>query len=340
MECEEKKREEYLTKVSVIIPIYNVEKYIEACLDSVQNQTLKEIEIICVNDGTPDNSMEIISRKSKPDKRIRIIETKNRGLSAARNLGLKQAIGEYVIFLDSDDTLKENALEILYRTMNQKQLQQVFFEADVVYDTRKVKRENYVKYHKYYHRKGTYDQVETGGEILRWMLDNKDYRMSACLQMFQRAFLIHNGLFFHEGILHEDNLFTPRAICKAERVMAIKDALYVRYLRSDSIMLTEHRIKSSWGYFVCFHELQKVAAEYPAESKEVQCLQRIMEQTLLQAVVSVRNEKKEDVLEELKGKHDSADVMAYEQAVWNGTLMQKQQRIWTRIKYKFIDLLR
>ncbi len=340
MESEEKRRGEYTPKVSVIIPIFNVEKYIKACLDSVSNQTLKEIEIICVNDGTPDHSMEIVYEKALRDKRIRIVERENKGLSAARNTGLKQATGEYVIFLDSDDTLKEKTLEILYRSMSEKRLQQIFFEADVLYDTLKVKRDNYIKYHKYYHRKGTYPQVETGTEILKKLLENKEYRMSVCLQMFQKQFLVENGLFFLEGILHEDNLFTPQVMLKADRVMVIRDCFYIRRLRSDSIMLTGESRKSSWGYFGCYQKLQELLKEYPPTSIEAKCLKSIVEQTLLQAVVSVRNCNKDTVLEALKKEHAGEEVAAYEKEVWNSTTMKKQQKIWMKIKYKLIDLIR
>ena len=100
-------------KVSVIIPVYNVEDYIEKCLDSVVNQTLKEIEIIVVNDGAKDNSMKKIE-KYFSDSRIKIINKQNGGLSSARNAGLKIAKGEYISFIDSDDFIEEKMLEDLY----------------------------------------------------------------------------------------------------------------------------------------------------------------------------------------------------------------------------------
>ena len=104
-------------KVSVIIPVYNVEKYLRQCLDSVVNQTLKDIEIICIDDGSTDNSLNILKEYAQKDNRIKIISKKNGGLSSARNAGLKFATGEFVGFVDSDDYIEretyENAVEPL-----------------------------------------------------------------------------------------------------------------------------------------------------------------------------------------------------------------------------------
>ncbi|MBQ8464939.1 MAG: glycosyltransferase [Alphaproteobacteria bacterium] len=106
-----------MTKVSVIIPVYNVEPYLKKCLNSVANQTLKEIEIICVNDGSTDNSLQILEEYANKDKRIKIINQKNQGLSGARNSGLKIASGKYVGFIDSDDWIDKNFYEVLVEAM-------------------------------------------------------------------------------------------------------------------------------------------------------------------------------------------------------------------------------
>ena len=103
-----------MPKVSIISPMYNVEKYLKKCLESYVNQTLIDIEIILVDDGSPDNSGKIADEYAKRDSRIRVIHKKNAGVSAARNDGLSIAKGEYVIFCDSDDWMNENACEILY----------------------------------------------------------------------------------------------------------------------------------------------------------------------------------------------------------------------------------
>lgn len=98
-------------KVSVIIPVYNVEKYLESCLESIKSQTFTDYELILINDGSTDESVAIMRRYAKTDARIRIISQSNRGVSAARNLGLSVAEGEYVLFVDSDDTILPDALE-------------------------------------------------------------------------------------------------------------------------------------------------------------------------------------------------------------------------------------
>ena len=103
-----------MPKISVIIPVYNVEKYLRPCLDSVLNQTFQDIEVICVNDGSPDKSGEILSNYARQDSRIKIITQENQGLSAARNAGVDIATGDWICFVDSDDFLPNYALMVLY----------------------------------------------------------------------------------------------------------------------------------------------------------------------------------------------------------------------------------
>ena len=109
-----------MAKVSIIIPVYNVESYLRRCLDSVVNQTLKDIEIILVNDGSTDGSLAICEEYAKNDDRIKIITRKNGGLSAARNTGLDNATSEYIGFIDSDDWVDTNFFENLYNTAIEK----------------------------------------------------------------------------------------------------------------------------------------------------------------------------------------------------------------------------
>ncbi len=104
--------------VSVIVPIYNVEEYLEECLESIRNQTYTNIEVILVNDGSTDGSIEICERFCQQDNRFKLVTQENQGLSAARNRGVKESIGEYIMFVDSDDVVKENIVEVLFFYMN------------------------------------------------------------------------------------------------------------------------------------------------------------------------------------------------------------------------------
>ncbi len=104
--------------VSVIVPIYNVEEYLEECLESIRNQTYTNIEVILVNDGSTDGSIEICERFYQQDNRFKLVTQENQGLSAARNRGVKESIGEYIMFVDSDDVVKENIVEVLFFYMN------------------------------------------------------------------------------------------------------------------------------------------------------------------------------------------------------------------------------
>ena len=117
-------------KVSVILPVYNVSEYLRQCMDSIVGQTLKDIEIICVDDGSTDDSLEILKEYEAKDKRVKVIEQKNAGAGAARNNGLAIATGEYLSFLDSDDFFEPDMLEKAYEKGKSANAQGVVFRAD------------------------------------------------------------------------------------------------------------------------------------------------------------------------------------------------------------------
>ena len=117
-----------MVEVSVVVPIYNVEKYLEDCLDSIVNQTFTDLEIICINDGSTDNSLNILNNYSKQDKRIKIITQKNQGHAVATNKGIDMATGECLYLMDSDDIIALTALEETYNYMKEKQADFVIFQ--------------------------------------------------------------------------------------------------------------------------------------------------------------------------------------------------------------------
>ena len=240
--------------VSVIIPIYNGEKYLEECLESVINQTFYNIEIICVNDGSNDDSLEIINHYAKKDDRIGVISQKNCGQSIARNVGINCSQGEYIIFLDCDDLLKLNAISKLYSFVKKNDLDILFYCADSFFENTEMK-EKFKTYIEYYHAKEEFTERIKGSELMMKLVKCNEYRVSPCLQMIKREHLIKNKIEFFNGILHEDNLFTFKNILKADKTAKIKDVLYLRRVRSNSIMTKQRSFKNFYGFLKCYEEM-------------------------------------------------------------------------------------
>ena len=262
------KEEADMIKVSVIIPIYNVEQYIEECILSVINQTLKDIEIICVNDGTLDWSMDIIHQYAIEDKRIIVINQKNQGLSVARNVGLAHARGEYIYFLDGDDYIDIDMLEVLYGEVKKHDLDNIYFDAEAFFETEELEQ-TYKSYKTYYNRLHSYQDVVSGKELFMQMNKNKDFKPAVWIQMLRRNFLLENNLCFYKGIIHEDNLFSLQVILLEDKVKHIPKTFYYRRIREDSIMTSGIGFKNSYGYMVCISELIWFIKEHPIENTEL-----------------------------------------------------------------------
>lgn len=240
--------------VSVIIPIYNVEKYIRKCLESVVNQTWSNLEIICVNDGTKDSSMKIVETFAKKDSRIAIINNDNGGLSVARNTGMDRATGGYIYFLDSDDYLAEDAIEQLVKYAEEKRADVVYFNAKVIFETEEIAQQQST-YTGYYNRHQNYLGVHLGEQLFVEMINNWDFKPSAWLAFIKRSYLESIHLRFYPGIVHEDNLFSLQLIYKAQRAAYLDRALYNRIVREASIMTSAKGVRNAYGFFVCQREI-------------------------------------------------------------------------------------
>ena len=237
-------------KVSVIVPIYNVEKYLAECLDSIVNQTLRDIEIICVNDGTTDNSAEIMEQYAQKDPRIKTITQENGGLSVARNSGLAIATGEYLFFTDSDDILELNALEKLYAISKEKDLDVLYFDHIRFYENgdpntyfdRSAICQDYTK------------KIYDGVSFYRASRDGGIYSPVVWSQFFSRSFMDANKLSFYPGILHEDNLFSFQVTMTAQRAAYLPEKLYWHRMHSNSIMGTKFNERNIYGLFITLKE--------------------------------------------------------------------------------------
>lgn len=243
-------------KASVIIPVYNVEAYLKECLESVIHQTLQEIEIICVNDGSLDDSLSIIEEYAKNDDRITVISQNNAGLSGARNAGMDNAHGEYIYFLDSDDYIQLDALEKLYVYSKENELDVLCFGADSFFENAELQKQK-PGYADYYHRSKSMSDQVMKGEFLFYRMINEDlFRSSVPLQFIRFDLLKQIDLRFKVGIIHEDELFSPILLLHSQRAACITDNFFMRRIRDDSIMTnTQNTIKHFAGYFIVVFDL-------------------------------------------------------------------------------------
>jgi glycosyltransferase involved in cell wall biosynthesis len=217
--------------VSIIIPVYNVEKYLRECLDSVINQTMSSIEIICVDDGSTDSSADILKEYSTRDNRITIITKENGGLSSARNAGMEVARGEYLTFLDSDDYLEKDAIQQLYNKATSKQL-------DVLLFCGKSFCENGFSNNvagNYSACPSLLTKTVSGINFFISSFKCNNHVGTAPLKLFRTAFLKENNIRFIEGILHEDEPFYYETILAAKHVAKTPEQFYMRRYHADSI---------------------------------------------------------------------------------------------------------
>lgn len=218
--------------ISVIIPVYNVENYLHECVDSVLNQTYGNFEILLVNDGSTDSSGKICDEYLEKDDRITVIHQKNGGPSKTRNTGLENATGKYIYFLDSDDYIEKNTLELLVDTAEANCADLVFFDAHSFADNGDDIKQGYIV-------NGKYD-TKSGYEILTELYRNKDYHCAIYLLFIKHQLLIDNKISFLESAYcSEDMLFTYQVYCSAQKTVQCKNTLYHRRYRSGSIVTSK-----------------------------------------------------------------------------------------------------
>lgn len=322
-----------MKKVSVIIPIYNVQDYIEECLVSVLNQTLQEIEIICVDDGTPDDSMRIVEPYVMKDDRIVVLHKENGGLSSARNAGLKIAQGEYVYFLDSDDYLKNDTLEILYNYANDNHLDNIYFGAEVFFENEDVKEKN-SQFLTFYDKTKEYTGVYSGQDLFAEMEANSDFKTSACLQMVKREFLQKNGIDFYVGILHEDNLFSLQVVSAAQRVMCIPDKLYMRRVREGSIMTDVQACRNSFGYFVTMKEYLLFAENIQMSTEFKEAILTRMKAMYNNVINKIANVSEEKIWDSIREESDVTQLQYLLFAKYVADINDKNRRLKRRLRIK------
>ena len=237
-----------MPKVSVIIPVYNVEEYLVECLESVINQTEKDIEIICVEDCSTDSSLEILQEYAKKDKRIVVLQNEvNSGLSVTRNNGLAIAKGEYILFVDSDDFIAPNLLEKTLKNSG---------DVDMVYFDYKACSSNSSMFgdHNYILPTGRFKALDYNLKLASYNMIN----FSACSKLYKTSFLKNNHIKFDAGILYEDVLFGFRCMINANNIYSLSDKLYFYRIRSNSIMTSKIKEKNIKDHFFSLYKLSEI----------------------------------------------------------------------------------
>ena len=231
-------------KVSVVIPVYNVERYLERCVQSVQRQTYQNIEIILIDDGSPDGSGLLCDQLAEKDQRIRVIHQENQGLSGARNTGIHNATGEYIIFMDSDDEwLLDDGLEALLNNGKGNDLI-VFKNADIwknghITQLRDYDVENIAK-------------LPDAHAVFYHLVITGQFRMSACFLLIRRELLVNHEIYFPIGYISED-VFWSLHLWQHAKTVTIQNLVFYGYCHHDNSISTSPYIRAYQSYDKIFN---------------------------------------------------------------------------------------
>ena len=284
-----------MTKISVIIPVYNVEKYLRQCLDSVVNQTLKDIEIICVNDGSPDNSLAILKEYAQNDNRIKIINKQNGGLSAARNSGLEIATGEYIGFIDSDDWIEPETYELALKTMND-------YHPDLVCWGAKAVAEDDFSDYKRLEEQQKYNTIKLEG-LKKFNSELYDYvSVTVWNKLFKAKIIKDYNILYPVGVNNEDDAFTIKYLLHCNNVYFINQYLYNYLQRESSFMGT---CKDFTHYIYLFKDIYEHYHQYNAVSENRLFLQEKFFCYIQGAYLQTKD--KDKIISEIKKLANSID---------------------------------
>lgn len=256
--------------LSLIIPVYNVEKYINKCILSCLNQEVVDLghdyEIIIINDESPDKSIEIARELTNTYNGVTIIDQNNQGLSIARNNGISIAKGEYVWFVDSDDWIVENCLKDIVEKLNKFQPDIMHLNHNEIWDeTNEIKAIVSSS-------QDSYTTAISGKEDLMQL----HFPIPAQLSIYRRQFLLDNNLFFTPKILHEDMEFTPRAVYLAEKVIWHKPIVYNFLKNRNGSITSRFSLKNFYGYKAVMESIHEFTNKEIKESLCIEAMYRVI----------------------------------------------------------------
>ncbi len=308
--------------ISVIISVYNIEQYISKCIESVIKQREQNLEIILVDDGSTDASSIIVDKYAKKDNRIKVIHKINGGLSSARNAGLNVASGKYIFFVDGDDFIATNAIEVLAKTMKNHDYDIICFNHYVSYEDKDVKM---------YSKQRYWDVPDD----VKYVISSP----SACNRVYKRDFLIKNKLYFREGIIYEDLALIPSLVIFTSKICLIEDFLYYYVIRVNSIMHETKFKKNRDDKFIALETLTEYFTQnglFDKYKNEIEYL--YIRHLLIMYSLEILKYNKEIYMPRI---HKAVDLMNNKFPNWTKNIYLKKEPIHTRIylftlKYKII----
>ncbi len=263
--------------ISVIIPVYNVENYLGTCIESVLQQTYKQLEILLIDDGSTDRSIEICNSYSEIDARVRVIRREKKGVSSTRNYGLKQAQGKYICFVDSDDILHHQFLEAALREMRKYGVQLVKGECQYFSEEEELpfSRSDLtaVPVHMWSGRE----------ELLRSFDAGRKIKIAVWAALYERSLL--EDLWFEAGRLHEDFMYTCEVLCRTEQFLRMDAAVYGYRQRSDSICNAQIFGKRQYDYLQVRVQRIRFLEEHKPDLIEPAIAELISECMIMQCMI-------------------------------------------------------
>lgn len=292
-------------KISVIIPVYNTQKYIKKCLESLANQTLQDFEIIVVNDGSTDNSKQIIKefQNQKKIKNFIYVEKENGGLSDARNFGVKKATGKYITFLDSDDYIDKDLYKNLQKSMDE--------DADLI----KFKMQTVNEQGKIIDKlDGPVFEKCTGEEALEKLCGQDNFLEVACIYLYKREFFINNKFKYTVGTYHEDFGLTPLVIAQAKSVISTNEFGYY-YLQTDNSIMrnTDYKknIKKSNDVLIHYDNAIEKIANLNIQNKTKDLLRRYYTNSTILKAEELKGEDFENYIKKLQERKMYKNIKSY-----------------------------
>lgn len=251
-----------MNKTAVIVPVYNVEPWIEQCIHSIQDQDFDGFECIVVDDGSTDKSYEIASEAAFGDSRFRVVQQKHSGLSAARNLGLDLSSSKLVMYVDSDDYVLPGFIKSAVSFLEENSLEMVFFNGDVVnYNSNK---RIFYREQDYINRCGDYG-MGSGQEMFCRFMEEHAYVYAVFLQIIRRECIRHR---FYKGILAQDKLYTTQNLLHLNKVGYSPEILYIKRSRDGSAISSKKGMHTLHSKTVIYLEMQKYIQEYGQDLSE------------------------------------------------------------------------